>query len=819
MSFRARAVLACATLSGACGLTYEVIWLKDLGLWLGQTTAAVALLVGAFLGGLVLGSLLLGPRADRVARPLVLFAVLEACTAVLGAGVTHGLGWLIHAGLGVSGPLPARAVEAFVVVLLPTFAMGGTLPALARAVTSERSHLGVRVGLVYAFNTFGAAVGCLTAGLWVIGRLGISATGELAAVGNLLVAAAALLLARGEGTAHAAPQEAAPVERDARLPGTTVLLVAFAVSGVTSISYENLWFRLLASFLPASTYTFSILLSTFLLGLVLGGFWYAARLARGGATLARFGELQFLLAVSALLSLVLLGEGRVFKALLPGGDRLAALAMALLTVLPPCVVLGAVFPLVTDLSVEKVATLGSRIGWLYSASTLGGIVGSLSTGFVLVPVFGTQRTYAVMLLLNVGLALWGLWRAGERRRTRLLALGLVPLGLLVLPSSFVVRGIGAFDDSRTLEVREGRDGTLAVLEYDQDTVCGSKLHDCSRCAGQSFHHRQLIFGSVSYASTVMPAKRYMRALAHLPMMLHPAPRDVLQICFGTGTTASSFVQHPELRSLTIADLNSDVFAMAPYFAESNRGVLKDPRVVPVVEDGRHYLAASREVFDVISLEPPPPTAAGAVSLYSREFYQLARARLGPNGVLAQWMPVEQQSDRVNRMLLKTMLETFDDVTLWMPSRLEGVAVGSVGKQEIDLERLEQRWSPQVAADFHDVGVEGVTHLSSSLMMNRAELEKWVGDAPAVTDDFPAVEHFMAHEDHDFELGALDHPAFDARLSGLHAAQLELTRAHAASRHGDLETARSLVTKVAPELGEPAYTDYLLSLEYGCLQKR
>ncbi|HVE85843.1 MAG TPA: hypothetical protein VND93_23470, partial [Myxococcales bacterium] len=400
-------LLALAALSGASGLTFELIWVRQASLLLGHTAAALSTVVAAFLGGLGLGALALGRRVDAARRPLSVYGALECVTAAAAFALTLALprmpGWLEAVGLAGGGPWPARAALAVALVLVPAAAMGGTLPALVRAaVELEGGSAGKRFGAIYAVNTLGAAAGCLGAGFVALGALGIARTGMLAALGNLVAGAVALAWSRREASA-AASSAAGPFEPTAGSPrGAPELdrraLALAAASGFAALSLEVLWFRSLASALDSTSYALSLLLSVYLAGLVLGS-WLFARRPPPAELLRRFGEVELLFAFAALGSLLLLGQLRALEHLVPLGDApaQAPVAMALraaAVLLVPCALSGYALPLLVEAS-SAAAGAATRSGRIYGANTAGGIAGSLLTGLWLVPRLGTQPAFAV----------------------------------------------------------------------------------------------------------------------------------------------------------------------------------------------------------------------------------------------------------------------------------------------------------------------------------------------------------------------------------------------------------------------------------------
>lgn len=839
--------------SGMSGLVFEVIWVRYLTLVVGHTTFAVSLVVSSFLAGLVLGSWWLGRLADRLQRPLLVYGLLEAATAVLALGVTWGLARLPElldaVGLAGGGPLPVRGVLSFLAVLPPTFAMGGTLPVLTRFIARELEGLGRSFGVLYALNTLGAVLGCGVAGFYLIGAVGLWRTAVIAAALNAvigLVVVAVHLRLPAQALPAPAPVQAAGAPSAFTGTRRRLLVAAFALCGFGSISYEVLWFRVLSTVLDSSTYAFTILLVTFLLGLVVGGLFYSLKLAGRGRELELFVSVEALLAFTGLVSMALLGLSRPVGTLLatslggwgPQAPYVGMLLHAALVILLPASLIGVIFPLVVQLTTRHVASAASNVGLLYSVNTLGGIAGSLLMGFVLVPAVGTQWSFVLVCALNMAIALGvqaldpeALPRA---RRGMWAGAALLVLGVLLLPRDLLVRAFAEHEDSRVLFVKEGTDGTLAVLEYDNQTVCDSGRYACGPgCRERAFRHQQLLFGSVSYANTVLPRKRYMATLAHLPMLLHPGPRDVLQVCFGTGSTAGSFASYPALRSLTIVDTNPDVLRAAPHFAEHNHRVAEDPRTQVVFNDGRHFLLSAAGQYDVISFEPPPPRSAGVVNLYTTEFYRLVKQRLAPGGVLSQWIPLEQQPDNLTRGMMTSLLEAFSEVTLWIPSDYEAILVASDRPLTVDWARWQREWEqPRVARSLLDVGFTSPYALLGTYVAGTEALKRYVQGYPAMTDDHPRVEYFLFNADHPFdpeELLAVGEPP-DARLTS--TATLD-TRRLALEREAnqrvlestrfkmdrDWESARAAVEKARAAVGDNPFLTFLRELELDCLRPK
>lgn len=831
-------------LSGASGLVFEVIWVRQLGNWVGHSTVAVSLVVAAFLTGLLIGSYFGGRSADRCPRPLMRYAQLEALTGLAALAVSLALTRTHALSMALGGSAPAwlfsqwfRQVSAFLVLLPPTALMGATLPTLVRHVASRRADVAPSLGRLYALNTLGAALGCGFAGYYALGHFGLRNTAIGASLGNLAVALLAAHRAGHEGPVAASVEgepgpAATPVEGLGRAqPG----LIA-ALSGASAIGCELLWFRGLHAFVKSSTYAFSLLLVVYLAGLVLGGWRFARVVGRRREGWRWLAELQLLVAAATLGSVALLGRAGTLVALFgralgahgdTDSDLLHAL-LGLVIVAPPATLMGMSYPLVSSLATERrsLGSLGAALGSVGALNTLGGALGSVLTTLVLVPRLGLQGAFTVMVGLSLAAALVAAWRGGALPATARMAAA-IAAGLFLLPRDYLLRATTTFPRASVVAVREGRDGTAAVLSYTRASVCAASPNRCVQHCRRDFKYDQLLFGTISYASTIPPARRYMRALAHLPMLLAPrgAPLDVLEICFGTGTTAGAFTTHPQLRSLTVVDINADVFALSRYFAESNLGVASRPRVRLVAEDGRHHLVTRRQRYDVVSLEPPPPTAEGAASLYTTEFYEAVRRAAGARWV-AQWIPLDQQSVAVNRAMLASMRAVYPYVELYIPARLEGVVIASDRPLTPSLGLWREAWrTPAVRDNLAEVGFARPEHLLATRVLDAAGVDRFVAGAAPITDDRPMVEfyrnaggeafrarHIPSWADPLAGLSAADRAAVSPLLAGqresLNAWDLNLDGAH--------PEAMAAARRAREALGADVYTDFLVELEHDCL---
>lgn len=425
ISLKNRALVTAIFLaSGAASLILQVLWFKQLQFVLGSATVSVSVTVASFFFGLSLGSAFGGRIADTVSRPLKIYGFLELALAVVSLAVTAFLshwstwvGWLSPM-LDLESPfrLPLMVALSLAILSLPTMLMGATLPFLVKFLTRSQTDLANRIGLLYGFNTLGAAIGTLAVGFVLMGFWGITGSSLVAAGLYVCVGGVALLLARGASplspvTAEAPVQTAGPGHR-----GTSILIAIFACSGFVSIAYEVVWFRFLTNVSTSSVYAFSGMLGVYLLGLVIGALICARVLApRKDQLLRYFAVTQLLIAVAATLTVGILGKARSVEAVLSpivsglvpvpaqellGGDVSFFLICAVALLLPTTLI-GISFPLASELTVMQMSALGRRIGTLYALNTIGGVVGSLSAGFLLIPYLGSQGALTALIVLNV----------------------------------------------------------------------------------------------------------------------------------------------------------------------------------------------------------------------------------------------------------------------------------------------------------------------------------------------------------------------------------------------------------------------------------
>ena len=722
--------------SGAAALVYQVLWIKQLSLVVGVEVYAITTGISAFFSGLALGGWLFGRWADRLQQPVLLYAGLEVVVAVLGVGATFAMSlaaspfaWLEqHIGL-------AAWLLPFALVGIPALLMGGSLPVLVRSLATDPLNLGKAGGQLYAANTAGAIAGTLLAAFVLIATLGVRGSALAAAMLNLLAAAGALWFQR-----HRSLPAVAPAKHTSSKAPDRLALWLYSIAGGVALGYEVVWSQSIVQFMSTRTYAFAVVLATYLTGLFLGSVLLARRVERIRDPWGVFGLLIAGAGLVALLEIALLGRWLVVAqslaeawvlslgaSELPGMSARFAVA-ALSIVFVPTLLLGAAFPLALRLSVGR-ERVGQDVGAVVAFNTLGGIVGVMLCGFVLIPWLGLVRTLGLLAIVAAGIGYFAVRKGHgvkKGRRQAVVAIGLLSVAVAVFtPVNKLASLLPGARNATLAFYEEGRGGTVAVVTQGK---------------GQKAFQRLYIQG-VSNTGDAMPSLRYMRIQALLPLLIHNGePRSALVIGFGTGITAGALTRYPGLEHRVVAELLPSVVKAAPLF-KGNFNAAADPGVDVRLRDGRQELLRNPQRYDLITLEPPPPSAAGVVNLYSRDFYQLAASRLEKQGLVAQWLPLPTQNIDDSRSLVRSFLDVFPYANVWTSEFHEMLLVGSMEPIALDAAKISERFQQDsVRSTLQDVGIGSANALLATWVTDRTGLERFAADAPPVTDDQPRIEY-------------------------------------------------------------------------------
>lgn len=692
-------------LSGATALIYQVIWSRWLSLIFGNTTISIALILAAFMLGLALGSWWAGRNLHRIKNPMRAYAFIE-----LGIGIfalcfpyfTRLTDFVFTATISTESAIlysiAIRAILAFALLLLPTTLMGATLPLLTDFFRRSPKHSNSwKVGLLYAANTFGAALGIFLSGFLLIELVGIATTTSVAAGLNFLVAAIGFKMA-----ANARLTEPAISRIGTRLdPKGALAIGILAVSGATALASEVLWTRTIESIIGNSTYAFSTIVLIYLTGIAAGS-WLLSLIVN------RFRNPSFWLATCQI------GMGAwifiaifLFKAIAATLDpfkgteitmlHLLSIYLRVMLVLFPLALLsGACFPLATrSIDPDSADAAGGLIARAYSWNTIGAVVGSLIAGFLIAPFFDyLSALYLLATLYTVtaagAFALLCRWEPpSPKKRTGMIIAASVTTAMLAASilalsqgESFAEHITALYPSTVVLSHKNGLQGITTILKEREEPMAN-----------------RLLVNGMGMTAKVTDTKM----MAHLPMLLHDDPQETLIICFGMGTTFRSALSHGN--RVTVVELVKEVLEGFEYFHADAAQVRANPKGQMLVNDGRNFLKLTKNRYDVITIDPPPPIdAAGVNHLHSREFMELAKSRLKKGGIMAHWIPFPKTQSGVEDIdtfntLVATFAAVFPHVYVQKGfSNLGMHLLGSLEPLDISLPRLENRLNKKAIID-------------------------------------------------------------------------------------------------------------------------
>jgi spermidine synthase len=687
----ARWVMAIFFFSGMCALIDEVIWCRLLKLTLGNTVYASTIVVSVFMGGLALGALVMGRYADRVPRPLRLYALLEigvaAITVILPAafGAADGLYRFLFVKFQSSPEAisVAQIVVSSCILLVPTMLMGSTLPLLGRFVTVLEERIGSSVGRLYAINTLGAAIGCFLAGFVLIRTMGVLQTLYAAAGLNALVALAGWLLSRkGETLSRDAvknPDERLTVANHPAERFRWLLGAIFFASGCISIGYELVWMRSVVIPLGGFTYVFSAVLTVYLLGNVIGA-WIGSRLSRKLRTPA----------LGASICLLLLGACGLFfmpwlvhwltplfawskSLLLPMSQQTwlwvagRPLLYSCVLFLLPAIIMGIGFPLALSAWNRYTPHAGRTTGSVYGINTIGAIAGGIFTGFILIPWCGAQKSIVALGMAGIILGAGGIQAfCAPGARVKRLAYGVAALALVVcgflLPSDLFTKKIVAIPGLETVAVCEGATATVSVTRRPQDGAM-ELTSDGLRIAGDDIHRSaQQILGNIG-------------------VLLHPKAERVLSVGFGSGETVKCLSRYP-LQKIDCVEIAPELIDLATrYFRHINRVGRSDATVSIIAMDAYNFLHVTDRTYDVIVNDANLPSHSGCAPLFTKEHFRNCANRLNPRGLFITKLPLADLSESTFNSILGTFRESFPHVTLWFPVTRPYIFFYLIGSRE------------------------------------------------------------------------------------------------------------------------------------------
>lgn len=746
--------------SGAIGLIYEVIWIRELTLIFGSTTLPVSTVLIALMSGLAVGSFYFGRLADREERPLRLYAILELGIAVFALisplllNVLNAMHILVYRGLNGEfySLLFIRFALSFFFLLVPSILIGGTLPVVCKLLVERSERLGFHVGILNGLKMLGSVIGCLAVGFFLLRTLGVLQSLYLCAGINLVAAAITLGLDRQQTSGTASDRDGmhpisehtvSQLDTTEALPSLRLTVWAFSVSGFCTFAYAVLWRRVFVSSLDPTTIT--TMLAVFLFGIALGSLSFARATDRIKSRSSLFGLMQIAIGLSGVAAIAAFGElhriGGVSQSTFYGGG-IGAFIGCIVVMIVPTILVGGCFPVAIRIYTRDMARLGRSIGNVCAIYIIGAIAGVLCAAFIFVPLFGIRPGIVLTAVLTaiMGCVMIFSGQTANLRSRQLLSGAATGGAILTAGLGLIVLYVADEPVFLTRPTYLTQDTGNAIISHEEGIEADvTVLKD-----GNGAH--QLYVGTRKVADTSRWDSPSHRVIAHLPLLLHPDPKRALVIGFGMGLTAYSMTQHGV--HVDAVETSKDVIDEARvHFADVNHNVLSSPSFNWTIDDERNYLLMKGEKYDIISVRSLAPLpGAWNPHIYTANFYRLCKRALTEDGILCQWLPLSLFSEANFKMALRTVIEVFPHSTLWYKYTPDFVLlIGTSERLKIDYKNFIDRTQIASISDAlaHD-DLDGMS-LLDSFMMGEDALRSYTGDGTIFTDNRPYLGFIRAKQ--------------------------------------------------------------------------
>ncbi|RJQ49024.1 MAG: spermidine synthase [Nitrospiraceae bacterium] len=761
--------------SGAAALVYEVVWVRALTLIFGGSHLSVTTVLSVFMGGLALGSYVIGRYGDRIKNPLRLYGILElgiALSAVICAILVKFYPTFYIAivqSRDLSPPYLSFIRVAFSVValILPTTLMGGTLPVLSRLVAGQAGSLGRHLSFLYGINTLGAVVGTIGAGFVLLRFYSASTALTVAILTNTAVGIVSFSLS-GRFSRFKRPESSGlmthPSLPQSGFAGTAaspfsyrLVLMGIGISGFCALGYEVLWTRMLTIVIGASVYGFTIMLAAFLTGIALGSKAYGIteKLFQNSKTtvprlIAGFGAVQAFIGITALavtfsmrdLPSVSIELKSYFAGIFEeafAARQWSNLALAFLYMVIPAFFMGIAFPLAGRINGEFRKRAASAVGEVLAFNTVGAIPGAALSGYVMAYLLTIEQSLQIFVAVNIGLGALIItstakyrimsWGAGAATIVALIAIA-------VYPGTFSLwnRDYFAIFRVNQPEVFRSRDLVQEALENTEVLYYAEGVEAIVSSIKIKGGVQSFITNGRVEASSNFGDQQVQYTLGHLPMLLSRDPKKVLVVGLGSGMTISAASVHPEAEKITLVELEPRMLGVAQTFKEYNHDVLINPKLKIIFNDGRNFLLTTKEKFDVITADPIHPWFRGAGYLYTDEYFQIASQHLNEGGVMCQWLPIYELTEKDLRSVVRTFTMNFPYAMLWL-TYWDSVIVGSNTPFRIDEPELQRKIDkPAVAVDLERVNMGNARDLLSYFLMGTRGMQAFGEGGLLNTDD-------------------------------------------------------------------------------------
>lgn len=761
-------------ISGMTGLIFQVTWFKYLSLFLGNTTYAQTILLATFLGGLAIGNFIIGRFADKINSQLLFYGLIELVIGIYGiffpiinSGFESLFFSLTNENLLLNHSLIYLNIKFLVsvlVLIIPTSLMGGTLPLLTKFFTEKIENIRKENANLYFLNSFGAVVGVFFAGFVLIKTFGLDVTIQIGGFLNILIGSSSILLnsfiKEPETQILTSEQQTSNFEnyQFLSLSAVKIIIVLGGLSGFASLMYEILWTRVLITVFGSSTYSFSIMLMAFISGITLGSFIVSSNFV------SRLNRINVLIFAQLMIALTIL-LSQLFLPYLPFQFwKLSTLfaktnqaftiflsfefLICFFLMFVPTIFMGMSLPLIVEIVAQHKQLVGYSVGTVFSINTLGNVLGSVTCGLILIPLFGIKNSFLIGAAINLisAFVLMSLIFKKVSLKFRKISFALtiiITVIILIIPewshelmTSSVFRRLS---DNPPSSFREYQQifKTREVIFYKDGTSGNVSVIRTL----DSIHQKILLINGKPDASSFgdMPTQLL---IGHIPMFLHENPKNIFVIGFGSGSTINAVLKHNP-QQVICTEISKDVIETANLFSDVNENCLRDKRLKLIIEDAQSYLKLTDQKFDVIISEPSNPWIAGIGNLFSKEYFERCKENLNPGGIMCQWFHIYEMDDEVLQLVISTFNSVFPFVQTWGGNQGDVILIGSNKDIKPNFNLILKKFnSPDVKSNLQKIGIENPFTLLTTQILSPEGTFSITNDKLINSEKKPALE-FLA----------------------------------------------------------------------------
>lgn len=760
-------------LSGIAALIYQVVWFKQLSYFIGNTTYSQSVVLATYMGGLAVGAWFWGKKADTIKNSLYLFAILEITLALycffyspIFSFVEEQFSATVISNKWESDGSSVLFLKFLVsgaTIFFPTFLMGGTLPVLVKFLSLKVDQVGKNVSILYFINSFGAVIGTVLAGFYLIQAFGLTKTTYFAAMVELLVGLASLFLAKysyAQLNKENIPENTDKLEKTKIITITkkqfTLVLSIAAFSGFCAMVYEVVWLRLLIPVLSSSTYSFTIILAAFITGITIGSYLTFKFNDKIKSPLLFVGYCQLFIVISIFITLPFYEylPFQIWKAVNSSINEGSSYTYYLfiqftyvfIVLVLPTIFMGMSLPVLSRFAVSDVKKSGKVIGNIFAVNTLGTVLGSLITGLVLIPFIGIYKTIVVAIIINLILAI----SVFKQRDLITSKLKIIIASVVIVTGFIFFKNVNSQSWAYPIMLSqvprqinranppETYDEFIAGIKKDDKILYYNEGIGGTIIVGKNKDQIYLSTNGKGDANSVTDLRTQV-SLGQTPIILHPKADTVFVIGYGAGTTIGNVMTHPNVKYAEVAEISGEVIEASSHFNKINEQPLKRKNLKVIKDDGVSALRLSTHKYDVIISQPSNPWSAGVGNLFTKEFFQDCKKKLRPGGYVAQWFSFYEMNDKSLRLILRTALDQFNYVSLWHIGTSDILLLCSETPFNFDLDKIEKNYNG-VKDKLKKININTFsTFLSQQIISSTTELRKYVGPGEINTEDHPLLE--------------------------------------------------------------------------------